>query len=342
MNLEINYYKNNISGLILNVPQAPSTGLPTSVPQNVGKMYNKGIELTLSGTIVNTKNFTWTSNFNYTNNRNEVTELAPGLTEIITTTGTLENVNRTAVGYPAGYLWVVRSGPADRATGRRIFYNKTGNAILYRFGTLPAGEFTWQNTDGTRYNNQNGSASSITQPADAVMYANTNPRAVGGFSNTFRYKNFDLDVLLTYQAGFSLYFGTHAGLYDQRFWNNSVNVLNGWRNFGDITNIPKPVYNDNISNGSGLPISFNVFKGDFIKVKNVTFGYNLPADGLKKVKITSVRFWLGGQNLWIFTKYPGPDPEVSSNGNGSATGQGVDRNTLANGRTVTVGLNIGF
>ena len=63
---------------------------------------------------------------------------------------------------------------------------------------------------------------------------------------------------------------------------------------------------------------------------------------LKKVKITNARFYVSGQNLYIFTKYPGPDPEVSSNGNGSSSGQGVDRNTLANGRTMTVGLNIGF
>ena len=342
INLEINYYRNNISGLILNVPQAPSAGLPTTVPQNVGKMYNKGIELTLSGTIVNTKNFTWTTNFNYTNNRNEVTELAPGLTEIITGTGGLENVNRTAVGYPAGYIWVVRSGGADPATGRRILYNKVGNTILYRFGTLPAGEFNYQNTDGTRYNLPSGAATTINQAADAVMYANPTPKASGGFSNNFRYKGFDLDVLFTYQAGFSLYYGTHAGLFDQRFWNNSVEVLSGWRKFGDVTDIPKPVYNDNVSNGSGLPISFNVFKGDFIKLKNLTLGYNFAAEALKKVKINNIRFYVSGQNLWIFTKYPGPDPEVSSNGNGASTGQGVDRNTLANGRTMSVGLNVGF
>jgi TonB-dependent starch-binding outer membrane protein SusC len=342
MNLEVNYYKNNISGLILNVPQAPSAGVPNAVPQNVGKMYNKGIELTLSGTVVNTKNFTWTTNFNYTNNQNEVTALAPGLTEILTGTGGLETVNRTAVGFPAGYIWVVRSGGADPATGRRIFYNKVGNAILYRFGTLPAGEFTYQNTDGTRYNTQAGAANTINAAADAVMYANSNPKATGGFSNNFRYKNFDMDVLFTYQAGFSLYYGTQAGMFDQRFWNNSVDVLNGWRKFGDITDIPKPVYGDNVSNGSGLPISFNVFKGDFIKLKNLTFGYNFPVEGLKKVKITNVRFYVSGQNLWIFTKYPGPDPEVSSNGNGASTGQGVDRNTLANGRTLLVGLNVGF
>jgi hypothetical protein len=164
---------------------------------------------------------------------------------------------------------------------------------------------------------------------------------VGGFSNTFRYKNFDMDVLFTYQAGFSIYYGTHAGLFDQRFWNNSTEVLNGWRKFGDVTDIPRPVYGDNVSNGSFFPISWNVFKGDFIKLKNLTLGYNFSPESLKKVKINSVRFYVTGQNLYIFTKYPGPDPEVSSNGN-SSIGQGVDRNTLANGRTMIVGLNIGF
>lgn len=341
LNLEMVYYRNNISNLILNVPQAPSAGVPNSVPQNVGKMYNKGIELTLSGTVINTKNFTWTTNFNYTNNRNEVTELAPGLSEVLTVTGTLETVNRTAVGYPVGYLYLVRTGGADPATGRRIFYNRTGNAILYRNDAVAAGQNTWINTDGTKYRTQSGADGSIATASDAVMYANPNPKAVGGFSNNFRYKNFDLDVLFTYQAGFSIYYGTHAGLFDQRFWNNSPEVLSGWRKFGDVTDIPRPVYGDNVSNGSFFPISWNVFKGDFIKLKNVTLGYNVPAEGLKKVKINSVRFYVSGQNLWIFTKYPGPDPEVSSNGNASI-GQGVDRNTLANGRTMTVGLNVGF
>ncbi len=341
INVEATYYKNDISGLILYVPQSPSAGVPNAVPQNVGTMYNKGIELTVSGAVIDKKNFTWTSSFNYSNNKNEVTALAPGLTEIITSTGGLESVNRTAVGYSAGYLWVVQSGGADPATGRRIFYNKGGLPVLYRFGTLPAGEFTYQNPDGTRYNTAAGAANTISQAADAVMYANTIPKVIGGFSNTFRYKNFDLDVLLTYQAGFSVYYGTNAGMFDQRFWNNSVDVLNGWRKPGDITNIPRPVYGDNVSNGSGLPISFNVFKGDFVKLKNVTFGYNFPADAFKRLKISSVRFYVSGQNLYIFTDYPGPDPEVSSNGNGSI-GQGVDRNTVANGRTITVGLKVGF
>ena len=130
-------------------------------------------------------------------------------------------------------------------------------------------------------------------------------------------------------------------LHDQRFWNNHVDVLTAWKRFGDVTTVPRPVYQDNISNGSGLPMTYSLFKGDFIKIKNVTFGYNIPADALKKLKISSARFYVSGTNLYIFTKYPGPDPEVSSNGN-TASGQGVDRNTVANGRTILFGVNIGL
>jgi hypothetical protein len=88
-------------------------------------------------------------------------------------------------------------------------------------------------------------------------------------------------------------------------------------------------------------MSYNVFKGDFVKVKNVTLAYNLPSKLTTKAKIASARIFVSGQNLAIITDYPGPDPEVSSNGNGN-TNQGIDRNTIANGRNIVVGLNITF
>jgi TonB-dependent starch-binding outer membrane protein SusC len=90
-----------------------------------------------------------------------------------------------------------------------------------------------------------------------------------------------------------------------------------------------------------MPMDINVFKGDFAKLRNVTLGYTLPVTISNRAKINSVRLYVSGQNLAIMTKYPGPDPEVSSNGN-TTTAQGVDRNTAANARTILVGLNIGF
>ncbi|MBK7375641.1 MAG: SusC/RagA family TonB-linked outer membrane protein [Chitinophagaceae bacterium] len=337
--VEASYFKNNISNLILNVPQAPSAGLPTSVPSNVGKMINKGIEISTNIVPVQRKNFAWTVNFNYTNIANQVTELAPGLAEVLTSTSGLETVNRTAVGYSVGSLWLVRSAGVDPATGSRVLLNSIGNRVLYRFAPGP-GQFNWSNPDGTRYNKADGSANTINQTADAYMH-NALPKFYGGLSNNFRYKNFDLDILVTYQGGNYVYYGSWAGLHDMRFWNNHVDVLNAWKKFGDESSVPRPVYGDNVSNGSALPMTYSLFKGDFIKLKNMTLGYNLPQELISKARINSARFFVSGQNLFIFTDYPGPDPEVSSNGN-TPSSPGVDRNTIANGRTFTVGINIGF
>jgi TonB-dependent starch-binding outer membrane protein SusC len=340
LSVDFTYYNNNISNLILNVPQSPSAGLPTTVPSNIGTMYNRGIELTLNGVPVRTKDFVWTSNFNLSKNKNEVTSLAPGLNEVLVSTSGLETVSRTAPGFPQGTLWVVRSAGVDPATGSRIFLNQAGQKVLYRH-VPAAGQFQWSNPDGTRYLKADGSPNTINQAADGVMFGNVNPKYVGGFSNNFKYKGFDLDVLLTYQFDFYVYYGTHAGLFDQRFWNNSIEVLDAWKKPGDITDIPRAVFSDNVSNGSGLPSSFNVFKGDFVKLKSLTLGYNISSDLLSKANISNARFYISGQNLAIFTKYPGPDPEVSSNGNSNG-GQGIDRNTIANGRTISFGVNLSF
>jgi len=334
---ETAYYNNNIDGLILNVAQAPSTGVPTTVPTNVGSMYNRGIEFNVNATPVQAGEFTWTSNFNISYNKNEVTALAPGLTEIITPTGstaTGENVNRSIPGYSVGYLYVVRTGGVDPATGRRIFLNGAGRAVTYQH-IVPTGQSNWTYLD-------NGAAApAITQSADAVMYKNTAPKFYGGFENTFRYKGFDLNVMLTYQLGFYVSYGTNAGLHDQRYWNNAVDVLNRWTAPGQQTDFPRAIYGDNVSYGNTIPLDINIYKGDFVKLRNVGFGYTFPKPVLSKAKISNLRIYAAGQNLAIITKYPGSDPEVSSNGT-SASGQGSDRNSGPNARTYTLGLSVSF
>ncbi|HEX7846409.1 MAG TPA: TonB-dependent receptor, partial [Chitinophagaceae bacterium] len=339
------YYKNDIDHLILSVPQAPSAGLPNNILQNVGTMYNKGFEVQINAEPIRKKDFVWNTSFNFSFNKNQVTSLANGLLEIQTATS-LETVNVTRPGYAAGYLRVIRTGGVDPATGRRIFINAAGQPIYYQFGgTLPAGQYNYMTAAGGRYERVNPDGSitplQINWADDGVMYANPIPKVLGGWDNTFRFKNFDVNFLFTYQTGFYLYYGSAAGMMDQRFWNNTTNVLNYWQKAGDNTDIPKPMYGDNVSNGSAMPMDIHVHKGDFVKLRTVQVGYTIPKSLLSKANISNARFYISGQNLAIITKYPGPDPEVSTNGN-STTGSGIDRNTLANGRTITVGLNINF
>ncbi|OQP58542.1 SusC/RagA family TonB-linked outer membrane protein [Niastella populi] len=337
---EITYYKNNIDNLLLRVPQSPSVGLPNgnSVLMNVGKMYNQGIEFMADAQVISTKDFNWNTTFNFSYNKNVVTALADGLTEVVTSTSGLETVNKTVVGKSAGYLWVVPTAGVDPTSGRRIFVNASGEQILFQ-NSPPAGQTQFMTTDNKPYLKNNGR---ITQPDDGVLYANVIPKYVGGWTNTVNYKDFDLNFLFTYQLGAYIYYGTNAGLHDMRFWNNDKDVLtDSWQKPGDNAKYAKPVYGDNSSNGSAMPLDINVFKGDFVKLRTVQIGYNLPKSILDKVLISRARFYVAGQNLAVITKYPGPDPEVSSNGN-SGTSFGVDRNTLGNGRTITVGLNVGF
>ncbi len=332
INGEIAWYNNDIDGLLLSVPNALSTGMPNSILQNVGAMYNKGLEISLNATPVMSRDFTWNTSLNFTYNKNRVTRLADGVDNIPTATQ-LETANITLPGFPIGMTYVVETRGVDPQTGRRIFVDENGREVLYDHAAAPGSRYTYRDNGEVAPNLNTALAQKV--------WKNTNPQYFGGFDNTFKYKNFDLNVLFTYQLGFYVYNGTRATTLDQRFWNSNKEVLNRWQKPGDISNIPRLVYADNTSNGSAFPISDNVEKGDFLRLRNIALGYNLPYDVATKLNISSARFYISGQNLFIITKYRGPDPEVSSNGTGNAN-QGVDRNTVGNARVITIGLNVGF
>ncbi len=327
---ELAYYRNNISGLIFNVPSAPSAGLYSSSLVNIGSMYNTGLEFTVNADIIRSKDFRWSSNFNISFNKNKITALIPGTNSFTYSTSSLEVTNINKVGGSVGDLFIVKSAGIDPANGRRIFVNGKGQQVEYTF----TGTQHWYYLDGTN-------APAITQTADASDYKNATPKEIGGFSNTFRYKNFDLNVLFTYQLGFYVYYGTQATLTDQRFWNNSTVILDHWTTPGQISNYPKVVFGDNVSNGTSFPTDFNTYNGDFLKLKTINLGYTLPRPFLSKLGMSSLRIYATAQNLFILTKYPGPDPEVSSNGITNSA-PGIDRNTVGNSRTFTAGFSVKF
>jgi TonB-linked SusC/RagA family outer membrane protein len=331
---EINYYYNDINDLVLAVPQSPSKGIPgNSISANVGSMYNTGLELSLTSYNIVKPNFSWTTTFNFSTLKNEVTALAPGVTELLGVTGGLETTNKTVIGEPIGNILAVETRGVDPETGRRIYVNKAGKEVLFYFENSSATR--WQYRDGS------GVAPAITTAADAKVMGSPLPKYFGGLDNSLTYKNFDLNVGLTYALGFKLYAGSKAGLRDQRWWNNSVEVYEtAWEKPGDITHIPKPVMNDNISNGSSFPISENIERGDYVKVRNLSLGYTikkLPA----VTNIERIRLYAQVFNAYVFTNYSGSDPEVSTNGNANLT-PGVDRNTAPQARTYTMGISINF
>jgi TonB-linked SusC/RagA family outer membrane protein len=336
---EISYYKNNIDGLIFAVPTPASAGLPgstqNSVLANVGSMYNKGWEISLSGTPVLGKDFSWNTSLNISLNKNQIKSLSPTVSNLLINGlgGSSDLVSISLPGYAVGMIYTIPTAGVDPASGRRIFINSAGKKVLYQ-QVPPTGRSQWEYEDGTK-------ANAVSTTSDGVVYRKTSPGAYGGLINTFHYKNFDLDVLITYQFGGYMYYGTQGTLMDGRFANNATRIMARWQKPGDITDVPRVEDGDFTSWGYSLPITANVYSSDFIRLKNLTISYNLPASLVQKMQISSVKIYASGQNLAISTKYPGSDPEVTTTGNGTAT-QGFDRNMMPNARILTVGIKVGF
>ncbi len=330
---DLNYFYNDVDHLILNVPQAPSKGIPgNSIPANVGSMYNRGFEFSLTSFNISRPNLNWTTSFNFTALQNEVTALAPGVDEIRTSTADLETTNITVVGKPVGNILAVETRGVDPQTGLRIFVNSKGQEILYDHSTAQK----WF------YRSDGQPAPQVNTADDAVPFASPLPKYYGGIDNNLEYRGFDVALNFTYAFGFHVYAGSKAGIRDQRWWNNSVEVYEtAWQKPGDITNVPKPVMNDNVSNGSAFAISENVEKGAYLKARNISVGYTFKNLLPGSVNIERVRVYGQVFNAFLLTKYSGSDPEVSTNTD-SNLAPGIDRNTAPQARTYTFGVNVSF
>jgi len=330
LTFEADYFYKDINNLILDVPQAPSKGIPGgSILANVGSMYNKGFEFAISGVPVKTTDFSWNTNLNFTTIKNEVTALDPNVKQIIGTTSGLESASITTVGQSIGSIYAVKTNGVNPANGRRIFINSAGREVQYLH---LGGTNAWTYLDGTPASSPAG---------DAQVIGGTLPKWYGGFNNTFAYKNFDLNIMFTYSGGNYIYNGSRAGLLDQRFWNNSTEILNAWTTPGQVTNIPRVVYGDNVSNGSSFPIDANVEKGDFLRLQAATLGYKIPKSVFGKTGISGARVYASVNNAFIITGYTGVDPEISTNGNSNLT-SGVERNSIPQGRSFTFGISLGL
>ena len=337
-NFEIAYYNNRIDGLIFGVPTPASAGIPNTTASkrneilaNVGEMYNRGVEFTFNTAAINREKFRWNINFNISNNTNKVLSLADGVSSLISEVTGMATI--TEVGQPIGVLYAIRTAGVDPASGRRVFLDGEGRKVLFQ-QVVPKGGYQWEYEDGSQ-------APAVNTAEDAVAYRRTQPRFFGGITNSFNIQSFDIGMLWTFQYGGYMYNGTYTQLMDYRFQNNSVDILRRWQKPGDVTDIPRVQDGDITSWGYSTPITANIFKSDFIRLKDISLGYTLPKDFVNKGKIERIRVYTSVQNALLFTPYNGADPEVTSSGNANTT-QGFDKNMSPNARTFTFGLQASF
>jgi TonB-linked SusC/RagA family outer membrane protein len=301
--LSFDYYNKQTKDLLQARPVQPSSGF-SSAYQNVGELENKGIEISL-GYNNRFGDLQWTSRLNVSANRNKVTKLYGGQPLDAGRGG-----NRIMEGQPIGVFYDFKSLGVDPSTGDIVFAD-----------TNHDGEIT---TD------------------DRTVVGNPNPKFIGGFTNTFNYKSFDLSIFLQWSYGNDVFNGSRLYLESlQRGDNQTTAVLRRWKKPGDITDIPRAT-SDPVAAANNVRASSRfVEDGSYLRVKNVTIGYTLRRKFSDKIMLSSVRIYASAQNLFTFTNYGGLDPEVNYSGNDISV-VGTDFFTFPQARAITFGLNLKF
>ncbi len=339
ISLSADYYNIDTDDLLA-VDRASSFYLGTSdldVLRNVGAINNQGIELSLTSVNIIKNDFKWTSNFNIARNRNKVVELSSGN----------DLLGSGAPGYFSGAItYILQEG---QPLG--LFYGLDYQGVFN--GDIPAGTAlrasSFDDNDNpilgeplfSEVADEEGILDGRIDDNDRQIIGDPNPDFTFGITNTFSYKNFDLNVFFQGAVGGDIYNLTAVQLFNGDS-NGLTDVLNSWTPENTGSNIPRASIR-----GRELSSRF-VEDGSYVRLKNIALSYTLPANILQNVGLSSVRFSLSAQNLITLTDYSGLDPEVSYFGSGGESSgddnviQGHDFGNYPNLRSITVGLNLKF
>ncbi|RZK79482.1 MAG: TonB-dependent receptor [Pedobacter sp.] len=312
------YYNKYTYDLLLNVPVPYRSGF-TSYLQNFGAVRNKGFELGINSTNIETDAFQWTTNFNISFNNNKIEKLASDIS--LGASG--RNISILRQGYSTNSFQLYKQLKVDEQTGNAVYEDVNGDGLI--------------------------------TSADRQIVGNALPNYTGGLTNNFTFKGFDLSFFFYFQQGNKImnmndFFMVHGGT--QANIGFLPRQLERWQKPGDVTDIPRlttysanPTQNGGAANNYGGNVaslsSRYLEDGSFIRLKTLTLGYTLPKDVLSKIGVSKFRIYAQGTNLLTFTNYGGLDPEVSSQSNNQNT-VGYDWATVPQPRTFQIGASVTF
>jgi TonB-linked SusC/RagA family outer membrane protein len=326
VNITADYYNKPTRDLVLANPILATVGFPGNViNQNIGQLESRGVELGIQSTNISKRDFTWTTNFNIAYNKNRVISTNSNNDDIFGGAGIARP------GEELGSYFLIRWAGVNPDNGLPQFLDIDGNVKAYNHAA-PAAE---------RWTDDRGNVTTAITAADRVVQTGKTPypKFFGGLLNTVQYKSFDLSVDLQYAFGYYLFNQTLQGLASYTNVNNKTEFLkDAWTAPGQQTDVPKLYWGDNQWSQTSTRW---LEKGDFLRIRNLQIGYSIPKAVTDRFKLSRLRVYAQGQNLFTFTGYKGIDPEANSNGN-TNIGLGVDNNRPYLARTITFGLNLGL
>ncbi len=337
-NLNVDAYIKATNDLFYTLTLPATTGFTQVNRFNLGSLENRGIELSLMTRNLVGK-FKWTTNFNIAFNRNEVTELIDvnGITD-----RRVDPVNFSGAEGPYGLFRV------GEPVGNFFGYKYLGVWGDPNNRTIPDGWGTRVRNGGAIYEDVNGDFN-YGRVDDMQLIGNALPLHIGGITNTFTYMGVDLSIVMNWSYGNDIYNATRAvmeGLTAPR--NQLATTENRWSTDNPDGTMPYAISGANSSinaNAANTDASSRFIEdGSFLRVRNITLGYNLPSSVVQKIALANARIYLSAQNLFTFTNYSGLDPESQNLGTsqGGLPSIGVDFLTQPQPRVIMAGINIGF
>lgn len=278
---KISYYRKNTVDVLLNVAVQPSTGFD-DFWDNLGSILNEGVEFEVGANVIDRPGFTWRTDFNAAYNYNEITSIGRYSPDAVSG-GT--NDTRVVVGKPVGTNFLVRFSHVDPATGRPVYLDVNGNPT-----------FEWN-------------------PDNRVPVGRVLPKAIGGWTNTWTFKRWEIGLVMVYSLGANIYDSSskrQLGVVTD--WNMRTEIFDRWRQPGD-TDVRFPRLTRNTETyGSGTPwINTDMWldRGDYMRLRRLSVAYNLPSFKIGTVQFDRAQVSLSAMNLLTITNFGGLDPEIA-------------------------------
>ena len=306
LSVSVEYYNRFTRDMLMSYPMAVSLGF-SGYDKNIGNVKNSGLEFSLAMDVVKSKDFNWTSTLMGSTVKNKVLNLADK-PEIISGNYIIKE------GETLNSFYLAHSAGVDPATGDKLYW-------------------VWDEDEngerGEKY--ISNSQAKATQSRDIA--GSRIPDLYGSWSNDFRYKNFDLSIMTTYSIGGKLLDGVYYSMLYNSYIGNAAHADRkiSWRQPGDIVSIPR------IDEGGAFSIARtadDLLDASYFAIKNITFGYSLPAKWMRRIGSQGIRVTLTADNLHVFTARKGVDPQFNFSG-----GTGF---SYTPSRTVSLGVDLKF